>query len=129
MIETKRTIQTPDISTVLSLLEEVYLELSARYGWKPVNCFYYSSKFNVCYGAPIPLGNKDVWGREGLFEELNKKLLERKYKPLTWDEFKKILREIRNPGIVDVIEFSSRYTRQIEPHSIMFHKPVFITLT
>jgi hypothetical protein len=72
----------PDVSLIFSLLEETYLELSARFGWNPVNCYHYSVKHGVCYGAPIPLGNKEVWGREGLFEELNKRLIERGYKPI-----------------------------------------------
>jgi len=119
----------PDTSTVLSLLEEVYLELSARYGWKPVNCFFYSSKFNVCYGAPIPLGNKDVWGKEGLFEELNKKLLNKRYRPLTWEYLRQLIKSIESPGVIYVSWFSSPYTRQIEPHDIIIWKPVFLQET
>ncbi len=56
------------------LIEETYLELSARKGWNPINCRHYSTKYNVCYGAPIFLGNRRVWKRgptEGLFDVLN----------------------------------------------------------
>jgi hypothetical protein len=115
-----------DDSLVLSLLEETYLELSAKYGWNPVNCYHYSAKYGVCYGAPIPLGNKEVWGREGLGEELNKKLVERGYQPITWEYLKELIRSITKPGVIWASWFSSPYTRQVEPHDITIMKPSFI---
>jgi len=94
------------------------------YGWNPINCSYYSSIYNVCYGAPIMLGNKSVWGREGLFEELNKKLIKNGYTPITWDHLKQLLKSIEKGGVVYVSWFASPNTRQIEPHDIMIWKPI-----
>jgi hypothetical protein len=122
----RRALRDPDTSTILSLLEEVYLELSAKLGWNPVNCYHYSTRYNVCYGAPIPLGNKEVWGREGLFEELNKRLVERGYKPITWEQLKQLIKKITKPGVIWASWFSSVRTRQVEPHDITIMKPSFI---
>ena len=118
----------PDMQTLLSLLEDVYLELSKRLGWNPVNCYYYSEKHGVCYGAPIPLGNKAVWRREGLFEELNKRLVEKGYRPITWEELKQLIKEITRPGEVWASWFSSVYTKQVEPHDLTIMKPLSIVL-
>jgi hypothetical protein len=120
----KKVTYVPEVSLIISLLEETYLELSARLGWNPVNCYYYSVRHNVCYGAPIPLGNKEVWSREGLFEELNKKLLERGYKPITWEYLKQLIKSIEKPGRVWANWFSSPRTRQVEPHDITIMKPI-----
>jgi hypothetical protein len=68
---------------LLRLLEETYLEISARLGWRILNCHHYSTKFNVCYGAPVFLGNSRVWRKEGLFEELNRKLKAAGCEPIT----------------------------------------------
>jgi hypothetical protein len=114
----------PDKLMLLSLLEDVYLELSARYGWNPLNCYHYSLKHGVCYGAPIPLGNKRVWGREGLFEELNKRLVEAGYRPITWEELKQLISEIEKPGVVWATRFASEYTRTIEPHDLTIMEPL-----
>jgi hypothetical protein len=122
----QRGYRVPDTSTILSLLEEVYLELSAKLGWNPVNCYHYSIKYGVCYGAPIPLGNKEVWGREGLFEELNKRLLEKRYRPITWELLKQLIKEITRPGVIWASWFSSVYTKQVEPHDITIMEPSFI---
>jgi hypothetical protein len=116
----------PDVSLIISLLEEVYLELSRKFGWNPVNCYHYSIKYGVCYGAPIPLGNKEVWGKEGLFEELNKKLLERGCKPITWEYLKELIKSIEKPGRIWANWFSSPRTRQIEPHDITIMKSIQI---
>jgi hypothetical protein len=116
--------RVPDVSVILPLLEDVYLELSAKLGWNPVNCYHYSVKHNVCYGAPIPLGNKEVWGREGLFEELNKRLIERGYKPITWEQLKQLIKQITRPGVVWASWFSSVRTRQVEPHDITIMEPL-----
>jgi len=123
----KKVTYAPEVSLIISLLEEAYLELSARLGWNPVNCYHYSTKHGVCYGAPIPLGNKEVWGREGLFEELNRKLVERGFKPITWQELKWLIREITRPGVVWANWFSSPRTRQVEPHDITIMKPIQIS--
>lgn len=109
---------------VLELLEETYLELSRKYGWNPANCYYFSTKHNVCYGAPIPLGNREVWNREGLFEELNRKLAERGLKPLTWEELKQLIREITRPGVIWASWFSSVRTRRVEPFCLTIMKPL-----
>jgi hypothetical protein len=114
----------PDTQVLLSLLEDVYLELSKRLGWNPVNCYHFSAKYNVCYGAPIPLGNKRVWGREGLFEELNRRLIEKGFRPITWEELKQLIREITRPGVIWASWFSSVYTRQVEPHDITIMMPL-----
>jgi ABC-type glycerol-3-phosphate transport system substrate-binding protein len=108
----------------LELLEEVYLETSSKLKWNPANCHHYSTKHGVCYGAPIFLGNKDVWGREGLFEELNRRLIEGGFKPLTWEDFKKLIREITRPGVVWASWFSSVRTRQVEPHDLTIMIPL-----
>jgi hypothetical protein len=121
----QRITQVPDTSTILTLLEEVYLELSVKLGWNPVNCYYYSIKYNVCYGAPVPLGNKKVWNREGLFEELNRKLIEKRYRPITWDHLKELIRSITKPGVIWASWFSSPYTKQVEPHDVTIMKPSF----
>jgi len=113
-----------DNQILLQLLEDVYLELSSRLGWSPVNCYHFSQRHGVCYGAPVPLGNKEVWGREGLFEELNRKLVERGFKPITWEQLKQLIREITRPGVVWSSWFSSRYTRQVEPHDLTIMIPL-----
>jgi hypothetical protein len=117
-------LREPDKQVVLSLLEDVYLEMSAKLGWNPVNCYRYSEKYRVCYGAPIPLGNKRVWGKEGLFEELNKRLVEKGYRPITWEELKQLINEITRPGAVWASWFSSVRTKQVEPHNITIMKPL-----
>jgi hypothetical protein len=111
-------------SELLQLLEEVYLELSAKLGWNPVNCYHYSEKHGVCYGAPIPLGNRKVWGKEGLFEELNKKLVEKRCRTITWEQLKQLIKEITVPGAIWASWFSSIYTKQVEPHDITIMKPI-----
>ena len=78
----------------------------------------------MCYGAPIPLGNKEVWGREGLFEELNRKLVERGYRPITWKYLKELIKSIEKPGRIWANWFSSPRTRQVEPHDITIMKPI-----
>jgi hypothetical protein len=83
-----------------------------------------SGKRWVCYGAPVPLGNKEVWGREGLFEELNKKLVEKGYRTITWEQLKQLIKEITRPGAVWASWFSSIYTRQVEPHDLTIMKPL-----
>jgi hypothetical protein len=112
------------MDVLLQLIEEVYLELSSKLGWNPVNCHHYSEKHNVCYGAPIFLGNKEVWGREGLFEELNRKLVSRGLRPLTWQELKQLIRDITRLGVVWASWFSSVRTRQVEPHDLTIVLPL-----
>jgi len=114
----------PDAQALLQILEDVYLEISARLGWNPVNCYYYSARYSVCYGAPIPLGNKRVWGKEGLFEELNKRLVEKGYKTITWEHLKQLIKSITRPGVVWASWFSSVYTKQVEPHDITIMMPL-----
>ncbi len=82
---------------LLRLIEETYLELSAKKGWNPINCRYFSYKYGVCYGAPILLGNRRAWKREpteGLFDVLNRKLRRMGYRPLSWGEFRELMRRI-----------------------------------
>jgi hypothetical protein len=113
-----------DRESLLQILEDVYLELSARLGWNPVNCYHYSEKHRVCYGAPVPLGNKEVWGREGLFEELNKRLVEKGYRTITWEQLKQLIKEITRPGTIWASWFSSVRTKQVEPHDLTIMKPL-----
>jgi len=120
-----RTLITPDPSTLFKLIEEVYLILSAKYGWNPVNCYHYSTKYNVCYGAPIPVGNKSIWGSEGLFEGLNIVLREKGYAELAWEYFKEILKVIEKPGIIQVTQIIAP-NGNVEPRSITFTKPVYL---
>jgi hypothetical protein len=110
---------------LLRLLEETYLEISAKKGWNPINCYHYSTKFNVCYGAPIFLGNRRVWREEGLFEELNRKLKAVGYKPLTWEEFRELMRRIERQGVIWVNWFIAP-NGQVEPHDITIMKPTFL---
>jgi hypothetical protein len=120
----QRIVKVPDTVTILTTLEEVYLETSAKLGWNIVNCYHYSTKYNTCYGAPIFLGNKDVWGSEGLFEELNKKLVEKGFKPITWEHLKQLIKSITKPGVVWASWYLSTYTNQVEPHDITIMMPL-----
>jgi hypothetical protein len=113
---------------LFKLIEETYLELSARKGWHPINCYYYSFKYNVCYGAPIFLGNRRVWRNEkgeGLFNVLNKKLRNRGYKPVTWEEFRELMLKIEKQGVIWVNWFGAP-TGRTEPHDITIMKPTFL---
>jgi hypothetical protein len=110
---------------LLRLLEETYLELSARKGWNPINCHHYSTKYNVCYGAPIFLGNRRVWRKEGLFEELNRKLRRMGYKSLTWDYFRELMRRVERQGVIWVNWFMAP-NGEVEPHDITIMKPTFL---
>jgi MoaA/NifB/PqqE/SkfB family radical SAM enzyme len=107
------------------LIEETYLELSARHGWRILNCYHYSTKFNVCYGAPVFLGGREVWGKEGLFEELNRKLTRRGYTDITWDYFRELMRRIERQGIIWVNWFIAP-NGEVEPHDITIMKPTFL---
>jgi hypothetical protein len=111
------------------LIEETYLELSARLGWNPINCRYYSFKYNVCYGAPVFLGNRRVWRYEkgeGLFNVLNRKLRNRGYKPVTWEEFRELMLKIESQGVIWVNWFGAP-TGRTEPHDITIMKPTFLS--
>ena len=110
---------------LLRLLEEAYLELSARLGWRILNCYHYSTKFNVCYGAPIFLGNRRVWREEGLFEELNRKLKAMGYKRITWEEFRELMRRVERQGVIWVNWFIAP-NGEVEPHDITIMKPTFL---
>jgi hypothetical protein len=111
------------------LIEETYLELSAKRGWNPINCRYYSYKYGVCYGAPIFLGSwREVWKREcidGLFDVLNRKLKMMGYKPVTWDYFRELMRRIERQGVIWVNWFIAP-NGQVEPHDITIMKPTFL---
>lgn len=119
-----KILATPEKSLLQELIEETYLELSAKYGWHPVNCYWYSLKYNVCYGAPIFLGGREVWGKEGLFEELNRKLARRGYAGITWDYFRDIMRSIEVQGVIWVNWFIAP-NGKVEPHDITIMKPTF----
>jgi hypothetical protein len=111
------------------LIEETYLELSARHGWRILNCHHYSIRSNVCYGAPIFLGNLKVWKRspvkEGLFDVLNKKLKTMGYRSITWEEFRELMKTIERQGIIWVNWFIAPNGR-VEPHDITIMKPTFL---
>ena len=115
---------------LFKLIEEVYLELSARLGWRVLNCHHFSHRHGVCYGAPIFLGNwKKVWKRErveGLFDVLNRKLKTMGYKPLKWEEFRELMKKIERQGVIWVNWFIAP-NGQIEPHDITIMKPVFLS--
>ncbi len=110
---------------LLRLLEETYLELSARHGWRILNCYHYSHRYNVCYGAPIFLGNREVWRKEGLFEELNKKLAKLGYREISWGQFRELMRRIERQGVIWV-NWLMAPNRQVEPHDITIMKPTFL---
>ena len=97
---------------LLRLLEKIYVELSLKQN--PTR-----------YGYPIHIGGKHIWGREGLFEELNKRL----EKPISWEEFKQFLERIRKEpkyfGRI-YITFILSPKGTIEPHDIIFYKPISI---
>jgi hypothetical protein len=120
-----KVLTTPEKSLLQELIEETYLELSAKHGWHPLNCYWYSLKYNVCYGAPIFLGGREVWGKEGLFEELNRKLVKRGYTDITWDYFRDIMKSIEIQGIIWVNWFIAP-NGKVEPHDITIMKPVFL---
>jgi hypothetical protein len=111
------------------LIEEAYLELSARKGWNPINCHHYSTKYNVCYGAPVFLGNRKVWRREpvkeGLFDVLNRKLVAMGYRRITWEQFRELMRRIERQGVIWVNWFIAS-NGQVEPHDITIMKPTFL---
>jgi ABC-type glycerol-3-phosphate transport system substrate-binding protein len=108
--------KTPGTEQVLRLLEEAYVGLAKRYGW-----FYQGSY----YGAPIHVGGKHVWGKEGLFEELNKKLKEQGFRELTWQEFRELLKKVHIPGRAWV-NWILAPNGKVEPHSITIMKPTFV---
>ena len=118
-----------DREELFKLIEEVYLELSARMGWRILNCHHFSIRYNVCYGAPIFLGNLKVWKRspikEGLFDVLNRKLKSLGYEALTWEEFRQVMREIERQGVIWVNWFIAP-NGQVEPHDITIMEPVFL---
>jgi hypothetical protein len=123
-----RRFREPSEEVLFRLIEEVYLEISARMGWRVLNCHHYSTKYNICYGAPIFLGNRRVWKREpteGLFDVLNKKLKTMGYKPLSWEEFRELMRRVERQGVVWVNWFIAPNGR-VEPHDITIMKPVFL---
>jgi hypothetical protein len=120
-----KVLTTPEKSLLQELIEETYLELSAKHGWRPLNCYWYSLKYNVCYGAPIFLGGREVWGMEGLFEELNRKLVKRGYTDITWGYFRDIMKSIEIQGIIWVNWFIAP-NGKVEPHDITIMKPVFL---
>jgi hypothetical protein len=113
---------------LFKLIEETYLELSAKRGWNPINCRYYSYRYNTCYGAPIFLGNKQVWKHEcvdGLFDVLNRKLKAMGYEPVSWETFRELMRRIERQGVVWVNWFMAPNS-EVEPHDITIMKPTFL---
>jgi hypothetical protein len=110
---------------LLRLIEETYLELSAKHGWHPINCYYYSTRYNTCYGAPIFLGNRQIWRKEGLFERLNEKLVELGYKKVTWEMFRDLMIKIERQGVIWVNWFIAP-NGKVEPHDITIMKPTFL---
>jgi hypothetical protein len=110
---------------LLKLLEETYLEISARHGWRIINCRHYSLEHNVCYGAPVFLGNREVWREEGLFEELNRKLKAEGYEPITWEQFRELMRRVERQGVIWVNWFMAP-NGEVEPHDITIMKPTFL---
>ena len=114
---------------IFKLIEETYLELSAKHGWRPLNCYYYSHRYNVCYGAPVFLGNFRVWRyepvREGLFNILKLKLKARGYRPINWEEFRELMLKIVRQGVIWVNWFGAP-TGRTEPHDIKIMRPTFL---
>ena len=92
------------------LLEQVYKELSLRYN-------------GTEYGFPVHAGGRHIWGQEGLYEELKRHL-----KQLTWEEYKQLLDNLRkDPTYYGKIyvTFHMAPNGRVEPHDIIFYRPVF----
>jgi hypothetical protein len=127
--EVPRKLKEPSKELIFRLIEETYLELSAALGWRPVNCYYYSNRYNVCYGAPVFLGNFRVWRYEpakyGLFNVLKVKLRARGYRPINWEEFRELMLEIEKQGVIWVNWFGAP-TNRTEPHDITIMRPTFL---
>ena len=112
----------PDYETLCRLLEEAYVRLSRKYGWS------WGKPPYIEYGAPIHVGGKHIWGKEGLFEELNKLLRQRGYSEITWDEFKQLLKSLEKPELYAKIWVSwiIAPNGKVEPHDMTFYEPVFL---
>ena len=104
----------PETNQVLKLLEETYLELAGH------------------YGEPINVGGEHIWGSPGLFEYLNRKLVSKDYRPLSWEEFKGLLKGFNSPdyyGKIYVSWILSPKGLEVEPKSISFYFPVYLRKT
>ena len=90
---------------ILRVLEESYLELAGR------------------YGEPVLAGNRDVWGWEGLFERVNKKLTSMGIRELTWEEFTELLKSFDKPKYYGkvYVTFVISPRGKIEPHDIAIY--------
>ncbi len=97
----------PEPQTILELIEDVYLRLAGR------------------YGEPVIVGNVEIWGFKGIFEELNSELMRRGYRALTWQEFVEYLHELEKYYAKVYVSFIVSPKGTIEPHDITFFEPVF----
>ena len=101
-----------NLDTYFKYIKEAYLRLLQR-------------RYKVAQlGQPVPCGNKEIWGSEGLFEELNKILP----RPITWKEFKTILRLLQEK-LGDGIRVTwfippCDASKEPEPHEIRIYRLV-----
>ncbi len=116
----KKLTKVPELKTLYRLLEETYIEISQNKGWH--------LKQGTPYGYIAAVGNKEIWGTEGLFEILNKKLERLNYRKLTWNEFREYLRSLDTPAYYGKVKVSWLLSPngKIEPLTISFFKPTFI---
>ncbi len=105
----------PETPVFLKILEEEYVALCRKYSGED-------------YGYPIPIGNKEIWNREGLYEKVNERLTKLGYRKLSWIEFKKYLAALETPTYYGKIWINKiiAKTGNSEPHSITFSQPVFL---
>jgi len=107
--------KVPETPVFLRILEEEYVALCRKYSGED-------------YGYPILIGNKEIWGREGLYEKVNERLVKLGYRELSWTEFKKYLSALDDPAYYGKVWINKiiAKTGDSEPHSITFSQPVFL---
>ena len=98
--------------SILYFLEKAYLTLSNSYGLPAVT-------------------SPKVWGPEGtdargVFEVMNEELRRSGMRPLSWEEFKQLLKTFDSPrwyGIVHVM-YAMGKTNKVEPITITIYRPL-----
>lgn len=100
-----------DISVLLSLLERVYLRKAGR------------------YGVPVVTSPR-VWGiSNGIYEELNKELRKQGLKPLSWEEFRELMKYFDRPEYCGIVYVSwgapmKRTKHDVEPLTIAIYDKI-----
>ncbi len=106
----KKQEKTPPRELLYRLIEEVYLRLGGR------------------YGEPVLVGNIEIWGFRGIFEDLNKELEKLGYRPLSWSEFVDLVKELDSSRYYGKIyvTFLASPKGTVEPHNIIIYRPTFL---